>query len=155
MEIRDRTSEINQKVITIRSIKSQVKTLADLMEKSGFENENIVTVGKELSKKLSTIEEELIQVKSKSGQDPLNYPIKLDNKIAALVRVVSSVDAKPTAQSHQVLGDLVAQAESHYTQLDQVLNNDLLQFNEMVSKAEIPAVMIGSEDPELIWPKKR
>ena len=155
MEIRDRTSEINQKVITIRSIKSQVKTLADLMEKSGFENENIVTVGKELSKKLSTIEEELIQVKSKSRQDPLNYPIKLDNKIAALVRVVSSVDAKPTAQSHQVLGDLVAQAESHYTQLDQVLNNDLLQFNEMVSKAEIPAVMIGSEDPKLIWPKER
>ena len=110
---------------------------------------------KELSKKMSTIEEELIQVNSKSGQDPLNFPIKLDNKIAALVRVVSSVDAKPTAQSHQVLGDLVAQAESHYTQLDQVLNNDLLQFNEMVSKAEIPAVMIGSEDPELIWPKKR
>ena len=155
MEIRDRTSEINQKVITIRSIKSQVKTLADLMEKSGFENENIATAGKELSKKLSTIEEELIQVKSKSRQDPLNYPIKLDNKIAALVGVVSSVDAKPTSQSHQVLDDLVAQAESHYSQLDQVFNNDLLQFNEMVSKAEIPAVMIGSEDPELIWPKER
>ena len=155
MEIRDRTSEINQKVITIRSIKSQVKTLADLMEKSGHENENIVTAGKELSIKLSAIEEELIQVKSKSRQDPLNYPIKLDNKIAALVGVVSSVDAKPTAQSHQVLGDLVAQAESHYTQLDQVVSNDLLQFNEMVSKAEIPAVMIGSEDPKLIWPKER
>ncbi|MEC8915780.1 MAG: glycosyl hydrolase [Candidatus Neomarinimicrobiota bacterium] len=155
MEIRDRTSEINQKVITIRSIKSQVKTLADLMEKSGHENENIVTAGKELSIKLSAIEEELIQVKSKSRQDPLNYPIKLDNKIAALVGVVSSVDAKPTAQSHQVRGDRVAQAESHYTQLDQVVSNDLLQFNEMVSKAEIPAVMIGSEDPKLIWPKER
>ena len=70
MEIRDRTSEINQKVITIRSIKSHVKTLADLMEKSGHENENIVTAGKELSIKLSAIEEELIQVKSKSRQDP-------------------------------------------------------------------------------------
>ena len=55
MEIRDRTSEINQKVITIRSIKSQVKTLADLMEKSGYENENIVTAAKDLSKKLSAI----------------------------------------------------------------------------------------------------
>ena len=110
---------------------------------------------KVLNIKISAIEEELIQVISKSRQDPLNYPIKLDNKIAALVRVVSSVDANPTAQSHQVLGNLVAQAESHYTQLDQVLNNDLLQFNEMVSKAEIPAGMIGSEDPKLIWPKER
>ncbi|GIS57598.1 MAG: hypothetical protein CM1200mP1_15360 [Candidatus Neomarinimicrobiota bacterium] len=59
-------------------------------------------------KSLSTIEEELIQVKSKSRQDPLNYPIKLDNKIAALVGVVSSIDAKPTAQSYDVLEDLVS-----------------------------------------------
>ena len=142
MNIRDRTSEINQKVITIRSIKSQVKTLADLMEKSGFENENIATAGKELSKKLSTIEEELIQVKSKSGQDPLNYPIKLDNKIAALVRVVSSVDARPTTQSYDVLTDLVDQAEVHYKKLEKVLTDDLFKFNNMVSDEGVPAVMV-------------
>mgnify|MGYP001021379349 CR=1 FL=1 len=81
-------------------------------------------------------------MKSKSRQDPLNYPIKLDNKIAALVRVVSSVDARPTAQSYNVLDDLVDQAEIHYKKLDKVLTDDLFKFNNMVSDAGVPAVMI-------------
>ena len=142
MDIRNRTTEINEKVLTIRSIKSQVNTLTNLMKESGFKNENLTSTGKELVESLTNIEVELIQVKSKSRQDPLNYPIKLDNKIAALVRVVSSVDARPTAQSYNVLDDLVDQAEIHYKKLDKVLTDDLFKFNNMVSDAGVPAVMI-------------
>ena len=142
MDIRNRTTEINEKIITIRSIKKQVGSLSGLMKDSGFKNEEITKAGKELVKILSSIEEEMIQVKSKSRQDPLNYPIKLDNKIAALVRVVSSVDAKPTAQSYDVLNDLVNQAQVHYNKLDKVLSDDLFKFNNMVSEAAVPAVMI-------------
>ena len=142
MDIRNRTTEINEKIITIRSIKKQVNALSNLMSESGFKNEEITKTGKELIKNLSNIEEEMIQVKSKSRQDPLNYPIKLDNKIAALVRVVASVDAKPTAQSYDVLNDLVNQAQVHYKKLDKVLSEDLFQFNNMVSDAAVPAVMV-------------
>ncbi len=142
MDIRNRTTEINEKIITIRSIKKQVNALSNLMSESGFKNEEITKTGKELIKNLSSIEEEMIQVKSKSRQDPLNYPIKLDNKIAALVRVVASVDAKPTAQSYDVLNDLVNQAQVHYKKLDKVLSEDLFQFNNMVSDAAVPAVMV-------------
>ena len=142
MDIRNRTTEINEKILTIRSIKDQINTLTSLMKESGFKNENLTKAGKELVKSLSTIEEELIQVKSKSRQDPLNYPIKLDNKIAALVRVVSSVDARPTAQSYDVLEDLVSQAQVHYKKLNKVLTDDLYRFNNMVSVAAVPAVMI-------------
>ena len=142
MDIRNRTTEINEKILTIRSIKDQINTLTSLMKESGFKNENLTKAGKELVKSLSTIEEELIQVKSKSRQDPLNYPIKLDNKIAALVRVVSSVAASPTAQSYDVLEDLVSQAQVHYKKLNKVLTDDLYRFNNMVSDAAVPAVMI-------------
>ena len=142
MDIRNRTTEINEKILTIRSIKGQVNTLTSLMKESGFKNDNITKAGKDLVKSLSTIEEELIQVKSKSRQDPLNYPIKLDNKIAALVGVVSSIDAKPTAQSYDVLEDLVSQAQVHYKKLNKVLTDDLYKFNDMVSDAAVPAVMV-------------
>ena len=142
MDIRDRTSEINEKILTIRSIKKQIGTLTDLMKDSGFKNDDLTNAGKELVESLSTIEKRLIQVESKSRQDPLNYPIRLDNKIAALVRVVSSVDAKPTAQSYDVLNDLVDQAQVHYKKLDKVLTDDLFKFNNMVSDAAVPAVMI-------------
>ena len=142
MDIRNRTTEINEKILTIRSIKGQVNTLTSLMKESGFKNDNITKAGKDLVKSLSTIEEELIQVKSKSRQDPLNYPIKLDNKIAALVGVVSSIDAKPTAQSYDVLEDLVSQAQVHYKKLNKVLTDDLYKFNDMVSDAAVPAVIV-------------
>ena len=142
MDIRNRTTEINEKILTIRSIKDQINTLTGLMKESGFKDENVTKAGKELVKSLSTIEERLIQVKSKSRQDPLNYPIRLDNKIAALVGVVSSVDARPTAQSYDVLEDLVAQAQVHYKKLNKVLTDDLYKFNNMVSEAAVPAVMI-------------
>ena len=112
------------------------------MKESGFKNAQVVRAGRGLVRSLSEIEEELIQVKSKSGQDPLNYPIKLDNKIAALVRVVSGVDARPTAQSYDVLNDLVDKAQVHYNKLDKVLTEDLYKFNNMVSDAAVPAVMI-------------
>ena len=142
MDIRNRTTEINEKILTIRSIKDQINTLTGLMKESGFKDENVTKAGRELVKSLSTIEERLIQVKSKSRQDPLNYPIRLDNKIAALVGVVSSVDAKPTAQSYDVLEDLVEQAQVHYKKLNKVLTDDLYKFNNMVSEAAVPAVMI-------------
>ena len=142
MDIRNRTTEINEKILTIRSIKDQIGTLTSLMKESGFKNDRVTKAGKELVKSLSTIEEELIQVKSESRQDPLNYPIKLDNKIAALVGVVSSVDARPTAQSYDVLEDLVSQAQVHYKKLNKVLTDDLYRFNNMVSEAAVPAVMI-------------
>ena len=142
MDIRNRTSEINKKILTIRSIKKQVNSLTELMKDSGFKNDEIKDAGEDLFKSLTEIEEELIQVKSKSGQDPLNYPIKLDNKIAALVRVVSGVDARPTAQSYGVLDDLVSQAQIHYKKLDKILTDDLFKFNNMVSDAAVPAVMI-------------
>lgn len=142
MDIRDRTSEINEKVLTIRSIKKQVNTLTGLMKDSGFKKDEIKDAGEALAKSLTEIEESLIQVKSKSGQDPLNYPIKLDNKIASLVRVVAGVDARPTAQSYGVLDDLVSQSQVHYKKLDKVLTDDLFKFNNMVSDAGVPAVMI-------------
>ena len=52
------------------------------------------------------------------------------------------VNAKPTAQSYDVLNDLVAKAQVHYKKLDKVLTDDLFKFNNMVSDAAVPAVMI-------------
>jgi len=50
-------------------------------------------------------------VKNQSGQDPLNYPIRLNNKIAALAGVVGGTDNKPTAQSYAVFNALSSQLD--------------------------------------------
>ena len=58
------------------------------------------------------MEEEIYQVKNRSPKDPLNYPIRPNNRLAALQRVVESAEARPTDQSYEVFellcGELAA-----------------------------------------------
>lgn len=56
--------------------------------------------------RLTAIEEEIYQTKMKSGQDPLNYPIRLNNRIAAVLSTVMSGNFKPTRQSYDVFNML-------------------------------------------------
>jgi len=84
----------------------------------------------------------LIQSKSKSGQDPLNYPILLDNKIAALAGVVASSDSRPTDQSYEVFKELSAMADEQLAKLKKIMEKDLPDFNDVVKKAKIPAIVI-------------
>jgi hypothetical protein len=65
-------------VIAIRNIKSQVDERINSANKPG-----VSRAGKALKQSISAVEGELYQVKNRSNQDPLNHPIKLNNKIAS------------------------------------------------------------------------
>jgi len=109
MRIRDKTSEANDAVKLIRNVRAQ---LADREKripanrKAAFSN-----AGNALAAKLSAVEGEIYQVKNQSSQDPLNYPIRLNNKIAALSGVVGGAPARPTSQSYTVFTDLSSQLD--------------------------------------------
>jgi photosystem II stability/assembly factor-like uncharacterized protein len=109
MRIRDKTSEANDAVKTIRNVKSQ---LADRSQKiTGPRAAAFKQLATDLSTKLSAVEGEIYQVRNQSSQDPLNFPIKLNNKIAALAGVVGGTDAKPTSQSYTVFNELSSQLD--------------------------------------------
>ncbi|MFC2157526.1 hypothetical protein ACFLT9_06780, partial [Acidobacteriota bacterium] len=91
------------------------------------------------------VEDVLIQSKSKSGQDPLNFPIMLDNKIAALASVVSMGNARPTDQSYVLFEDLSKKADEQLAILKSILETDLRVFNELVKKAGIPAIFVTNK----------
>ena len=93
-----------------------------------------------LTTRLSEVEEDVYQVRNRSGQDPLNFPIKIDNQLAALFRVIETGDAKPTDQSYVVFKELSAQLDAIKAHLDQLLKNDLDQFNQAATKAGQAAV---------------
>ncbi|HXG69406.1 MAG TPA: hypothetical protein VNJ04_02205, partial [Gemmatimonadaceae bacterium] len=109
MRIRNRTSEANDAVRLIRNVKAQ---LADRGRKIGSaEAAPFRTEADALTAALSRIEAQIYQVQNQSGQDPLNYPIRLNNKIAALSGVASSADARPTSQTQSVFNELSAQLD--------------------------------------------
>jgi hypothetical protein len=109
MRIHDKTNQANDAVKTIRNLKAQ---LADRTRRMPADKgAAFATNTKSFIDRLSAIEAEIYQVKNQSGQDPLNYPIRLNNKIAALSGVVGGTEAKPTSQSYTVFNDLSAQLD--------------------------------------------
>ncbi len=102
-QIRDKVSEANEAVILIRKLKKEIKDRNDKAKDPA-----IATAGERLEARLSRVEEELYQVRNRSNQDPLNFPIKLNNLLGALGRSVTTGDNKPTDQSYAVFEELKA-----------------------------------------------
>lgn len=107
MDLRNKTSQANEAVIKIRKIK---KAMTEATRKDT-----------KLMDKLSAIEESLYQVKNQSSQDPLNFPIKLNNRLASLWRSVETGDAKPTAGAYQVTEELTKELRGHLAALETLL----------------------------------
>lgn len=141
IKIRDKITLVNSSINLLREVRSQIENLSTKIQNLE-EGKGIVESVVSIKKKLKEIEDVLIQSKSKSGQDPLNYPILLDNKIAALAGIVARADARPTDQSYTLFDELSALADVQIKKLELVLETDLPELNKKVQDAGIPAVMI-------------
>jgi hypothetical protein len=141
LKIRDKLNETHNAIIQIRDVRRQVEDL--LKRVTGQTNFKVINdAGLTLNKNLTTVEETLYQTKNQSNQDPLNYPIRLNNKLAALGGVVGSADAAPTAQSYTVYDDLVGQIDAQLQRLAQLMRTDVPAFNQLVRDQNIPAVVV-------------
>ena len=135
MKVRDRTSEANQAVIDIRDIKTQVD---DRIAK----DESVKQPGDALNEKFTGVEGEIYQYRNQSNQDPLNFPIRLNNKIAALMGAVEGVNGRPTAQSYEVYDLLSGELETRLDHLDVLINTDLAQFNKLLQQKGLEPIRI-------------
>jgi hypothetical protein len=141
MKIRDKLTETHSRILEIREVRRQVSDLSRRLQEQP-DSKRVIDAGRELSQKLTSIEEALYQTRNQSSQDPLNYPIRLNNKLAALAGVVSSADAAPTAQSYVVYEELVTAINAELQKLSNMMNTELVQFNELAREYRVPAVII-------------
>ena len=133
--IRDKTSAANEAVIAIRNVRSQ---LEEGLEASS--NDGLRDVADAFMTKLGAIEEALYQVRNQSGQDPLNFPIKLNNRLASLRRSVENGDARPTDAAYEVFSELSGELDGHLARLEGVMGNDLEALNEQLRRAGVEGV---------------
>ncbi|UCC39229.1 MAG: glycosyl hydrolase [Candidatus Aminicenantes bacterium] len=141
IKIRDKITEVNRAINQLRDVKKQIDDLAKKI-RSHEKGKEVIEAGMKLKKKLIAVEDVLIQSKSKSGQDPLNYPILLDNKIAALASVVSRAEARPTDGAYDVFKELFSKADEQLLKLKEILKTDLAAFNKTIKEADIPTILI-------------
>jgi len=83
-------------------------------------------------------------VRNQSNQDPLNFPIKLNNRMAALRRTVEGGDARPTNASYQVFKELSAELEFQLTRLKDIQNNELAALNKLLGAKGMETVQVGT-----------
>ena len=124
IRIRDKVSEANDAVIRIRAITGQV---TERVAKSS--DRRLQAAGRTLAKSLAAIEGEIYQVRNQSGQDPLNFPIKINNRLASLLSAVNRGDGKPVGNAVPIFEDLVKDLHAHTDALASVLARDLAAFN--------------------------
>lgn len=138
IRIRDKLSEANQAVIRIRDIKGQV---ADRQGRS--QDARLKTAGDTLVKQISAVEEEIYQVRNQSGQDPLNFPIKVNNRIGTLNRSVNTGDGAPIGNAEPIFNDLVQELKVHTDRLEEIINSELPKLNAELRRLGLTEVTAG------------
>ncbi len=96
----------------------------------------------EMLKGLTEVEEAIYQTKNKSGQDPLNYPIRLNDKIAALLGNVLSGNFGPTDQSYEVYRKLSGQLEVQLQRFTKLIGPDLVAANAELKAAGLATISV-------------
>ena len=138
VKIRGKVTETHDAISRIRETRDQVKGVSERAK----DDKAIADAADALSRKLTAVEEELYQTKNQSSQDPLNFPIRLNNKLAALAGVVGGGDAAPTDQAYVVYEDLTGKIDVQLARLRAVMESDVPAFNALVRERNVPAVVI-------------
>ncbi len=128
----------------IRNINSQLEAF----QKQYKDNENVkdlVEKAKKLSEEFSEIEKALYQTKNRSGQDPLNFPIKLTNKLAHLNSLVSMDDFPPTQQDIAVKNELTTQVNAELAKFDKLIADEIAEFNRQFNSKNLNYLFVQDD----------
>jgi photosystem II stability/assembly factor-like uncharacterized protein len=135
LQIRDTVNEANNAVIRIRRLKQQ---LADRVHKS--QNADVKAIAEQFTKELTAVEEDIYQVRNQSNQDPLNFPIKTNNRLASLLRAITTGDGKPVGNAVPIFDDLKAELKAETDRLQRALTTYVARFNQLAQRLGIEPV---------------
>jgi photosystem II stability/assembly factor-like uncharacterized protein len=145
VKIRDKVTETHDAISWIRETRDQVKGVAE----RGKGNKAIADAADALDKKITAVEEALYQTKNQSSQDPLNFPIKLNNKIAALQGVIESADVRPTEQAYSVFRTLTNALDEQLGKLDTHVKGQMPPVNQLLQRLKLDPIKAEALKPQL------
>ena len=134
--IRDKTTEANNAVRLARNLRWNVGDRTGKL--TGKQQEQFKTIADSMLSVVSAKEQEVYQTKNQSNQDPLNYPVRLNNKIAALAGVVSDGAYRPTKQARDVFEELVTRLDAEVAAMNKTIDQDLPRLNAILKAAGLP-----------------
>lgn len=142
--IRDKTTEANNAVRLVRNMRSQVGDRAPKL--TGAAAQEFKQLSDEMMGDMSAGEQEVYQVKNQSSQDPLNFPIKLNNQIASLAGVVGQGEYRPTKQALEAFTTLGKALDEQVAAINKGMNSRLPRLNAILKAAGLPELKPSTDE---------
>ncbi len=141
--IRDKSTEIMKAIKNIREVRQQMNDFSARVGKDLPKEvkQQIDTVNKQIT----TVEEALHQTKAKSGQDVLNYPIKLDDKLSSIYNAASAGQSGLSKQSKEAYAELVVQIDEQLDKLKKIMAEDVAKLNQLIHEKTLPVIGVKKE----------
>ena len=140
-DINKKVSEIHTALKNVKKVRVQVATLKKAISDKKKHKE-LIDFADLLIKEMTTVEETLYQTKSKSGQDPLNYPIRLNNKLAHINSLTRVGNYKPTQQEIDFKDKITNTVDLELTKLYSLFENEVKELNLKVKESTIDFIQI-------------
>lgn len=137
-KINAKLTETHAAINELRDLRTQIENLSKRLKP---ENKDLIDNANGIIAKLTAVEETLHQTKIRSGQDALNFPIRLNNKLAALSSFVDSADYGPTAAAYVVYTDLTAQIDVQLARYAAIKSQDVADFNKQYAAKGLPIII--------------
>lgn len=137
-QVRDKFNETQKAIRDIRALRTQINSFISLQGKDV--PKEVKQMADSINRQLTTIEETLYQTKSKSGQDVLNYPIRLNDKLSGVFDVANSGNFAPSKQVKEVYSDLASQIDVQLARLKTIREKDVSAFNELIRQKALPVI---------------
>ena len=140
--INKKINESHQAIMDIRSLKAQIKAYTDKIDEA-----SIKKYSADMDSIMTAVENNLYQTKNRSGQDPLNYPIKLTNKLAHLNALIGfgTQDFRPTEGMIAVRNELTALIDDQLADWTKVKTEMLPQLNTLIKEKALDVIMLPKE----------
>ncbi len=142
LEVRDRLTEIHRAIESMRLVRAQ---LHQAQARMGDDEEELKAAAEALLDRIESIETALYQVQNRSPQDPLNFPVRLNNKLGHLAALVAMGDNRPTTQAYAVREEVESAIDDQLAAWTQLRDESLSEFNAAAAEARLPALKLGEE----------
>lgn len=127
-DVNQTMDDAHKSIKKIRTIKAQLEAF-ETQYKDNKDVKELLEKAKTLKEEFTKIEEALYQTQNRSGQDPLNFPIRLTNKLGHLNALVSMGDFAPTDQDIIVKDELTAQIKTELETFNRLITDEIRAFN--------------------------
>ena len=134
-------TEMHQAIREIRNVRAQIKSITADIPK-GDQYKPITSLASRIDTIMTSVEEAMYQTKNRSPQDPLNFPVRLNDKFANLMGLNVGGDFPPTQQAFEVRAYLFGLADEQLLKWKSLKDNDLPELNRLVRNSGIDLIRV-------------